>query len=141
MQSRGRGKKPRNVPHAMLLFPATLEKKLGNLKCLEYHAYGSVQKPLARSSWFTWSNKQLRRYVEVGCLSLAGASTILRFLPRDQILLRNWHAQYWWTSVQSVDTCSANVAFSEYYAGPTKTRYHKKVSTCGYDQLCKNDKI
>lgn len=47
----------------------------------------------------------------------AGASTNLRFLPRDQILLCNWHPQYWWTSVQSADTCSStNVAFSEYYA-------------------------
>ena len=136
-------KKPRNVPHAMLLFPATLEKKLCNVKCLEYHACESVQKPLAiiccsRSSWFTWSKKELRRYVEVGCLRHAGASTILIFLPRDQILLRNWHPQQWWTSVQSADTCSSSkkVAVSEYYAGltgPANTRYHKKVSTCGVD--------
>lgn len=145
MQSRvwGReGKKPQNVPHPMLVFPATLEKKLCNLKYLEYHACESVQKPLAiigcsRSSWFTWSKKELRRYVEVGCLRHAGASTILRSLPRDQMLLRNWHPQYWWTSVQFVDTCSsANVAFSEYYAGlngPAKTRCHEKVSTCGFD--------
>ena len=63
--------------------------------------------------------------------------TILRFQPRDQILLCNSR----WTSIQSNmasgDACSsASVAFSEYYAGltgPAKTRYREKVLTCGFD--------
>jgi len=55
-----------------------------------------------------------------------------RWVPRDQILLRNWHPQCWWTWVQSAHTCRANVSFSEYYAGLAKTRY-KQVSTCGVD--------
>ena len=52
----------------------------------------------------------INNYVEVGCLRHAGASTILRFLPRDQILLCNWPPQFWWTSVQSADSHSNSMA-------------------------------